>query len=122
MNDRIELHGLRLRAVVGVLPEEREREQPLSIDVDIERPFAAAADDDDLSGTTNYAAILDLVERVVTEGRFMLLETLVTRVGRAVLDADGAIDAVQVRARKLRPPVTQDIDTVGVMSTSRRRP
>lgn len=122
MSDRIELRGLRLRAVVGVLPEEREREQPLSIDVEIERPFAAAAADDDLAGTTNYAAILDLVERVVTQGRFMLLETLVTRVGRAVLDADGAIDAVQVRARKLRPPVTQDIDTVGVVSTSRRRP
>ena len=122
MSDRIELRGLRLRAVVGVLPEEREREQPLSIDVEIERPFAAAAAADDLAGTTNYAAILDLVERVVTEGRFMLLETLVTRVGGAVLDADVAIDAVQVRARKLRPPVTQDIDTVGVVRTLRRRP
>jgi len=120
VSDRIELRGLRLRAVVGVLAEEREREQPLSIDVDIERSFREAASDDDLTATTNYAEVLDLVERMVIEGRFLLLETLVARVGGAILDADAAIDAVHVRVRKLRPPVSQDIDTVGVASTSRR--
>jgi FolB domain-containing protein len=122
MNDRIELRGLRVRAVVGVLAEEREREQPLAIDVDLERPFDEAARDDDLAATTNYAEVLDLVERVVVEGRFLLLETLVTRVARAVLDADGAIDAVHVRARKLRPPVAQDVDSVGVSHSTRRAP
>ena len=122
MNDRIELRGLRVRAVVGVLAEEREREQPLAIDVDLERPFDGAARHDDLAGTTNYAEVLDLVERVVVEGRFLLLETLVTRVARAVLDADGAVDAVHVRARKLRPPVAQDIDSVGVSHSARRAP
>lgn len=120
MSDRIELHGLRVRAVVGVLAEEREREQPLALDVDIERSFREAARDDDLGATTNYARILDLVERVVIEGRFLLLETLVVRVGRAILDADDAIDAVHVQVRKLRPPVPQDIDSVGVSSTSCR--
>ena len=120
MNDLIELHGLRLRAVVGALPEEREREQPLAIDVDIERPFAAAAAGDDLAKTTNYAAILDLVERVVLEGRFTLLETLVVRVAQAILDADAAIEVVRVRVQKLRPPVTHDIDAVAVGSTLRR--
>ncbi|MBW4029204.1 MAG: dihydroneopterin aldolase [Acidobacteria bacterium] len=120
MSDRIELHGLRVRAVVGVLDEERAREQPLSIDVDIERPFRAAAKDDDLAATTNYAAILDLVERLVVAGRFLLLETLVSRVAHAVLDADGAIDAVHVRARKVRPPVPQDVDSVAVSCTLRR--
>ncbi len=120
MNDLIELHGLRLRAVVGALPEEREREQPLAIDVDIERPFAAAAAGDDLAKTTNYAAILDLVERVVLEGRFTLLETLVVRVAQAILDADAAIEVVRVRVQKLRPPVTHDIDAVAVASTLRR--
>ena len=34
--DRIELRGLQLVGIVGVLPEERERAQPLDVDVDIE--------------------------------------------------------------------------------------
>ena len=98
MDDLIELRGLRVSAVVGVLAEEREREQPLTLDIDLARAFRDAATSDDLAATTNYAEVLALAERVVVEGRFLLLETLVHRVAQAVLDYDRAIDAVSVRA------------------------
>lgn len=120
MTDRIELSGLRVSAVVGVLAEERERPQPLVIDVDLERPFREAAHHDDLAATTSYADVAALVERVIVEGRFLLLETLVYRVADAVLALDPAIDAVHVRAHKLRPPVSQDVATAGVACTQRR--
>lgn len=122
MSDVIELRGLRVRAIVGVLPEEREREQPLLVDIDFERPFRDAAVDDDLAATTNYTDVLALAERVVIEGHFLLLETLVHRVAQAVLEFDRAIESVHVRAHKLRPPVPQDIGTVGVSCTIRREP
>jgi dihydroneopterin aldolase/2-amino-4-hydroxy-6-hydroxymethyldihydropteridine diphosphokinase len=120
LSDVIELRGLRVSAIVGVLPEEREREQPLSIDLDLERPFHDAAVGDDLLATTNYAEVLALVEGVVVEGHFLLLETLVHRVAQAVLDCDLAIESVRVRAHKLRPPVPQDVASVGVACTLRR--
>ena len=120
MSDVIELRGLRVNAVVGVLAEERERRQPLVIDLELVRPFREAAASDDLAGTTNYAEVLALAEAVVVEGHFLLLETLVHRVAEAVLDFDPAIESVLVRAHKPRPPGPQDVTSVGVACTLRR--
>ncbi len=122
MSDVIELRGLRLRAIVGVLAHERECEQPLVLDLDLERPFGEASRRDDVAATTNYADVLALVERVVIEGRFALLETLARRVAEAVLAADAMIVAVSVRVHKVRPPVPQDLVSAGVSCTVSREP
>jgi FolB domain-containing protein len=120
MSDVIELRGLRVSAIVGVLPEEREREQPLVVDIDFERPFRDAAASDDLLGTTNYADVLALAQAVIVEGHFLLLETLAHRVAQAVLDFDHAIQWARVRAHKVRPPVPQDVVSIGVSCTLHR--
>lgn len=120
MSDVIELRGLRISAIVGVLAEERERQQPLVLDIDFERPFRDAAASDDLLSTTNYADVMALAENIIVEGRFLLLETVVHRVAQAVLDFDHAIEWVKVRAHKVRPPVPQDVASLGVSCTLRR--
>jgi dihydroneopterin aldolase len=84
------------------------------MDLDLERPFREAALTDDLAATTNYAQVLELVERVAVEGRFLLLETLAHRVAQAVLNVDEAVLSVMVRVHKVRPPVPQDVVSVGV--------
>jgi len=116
----IELRQLRCAAIVGVLPEERERPQPLEFDIDIERPFEEAALNDDIAETTNYAEILTLTTTVALEGRFLLLESLAYRVAREILAFDDQIETVTVAVRKLRPPVPEDVATVGVRCTLRR--
>lgn len=120
MSDVIELRGLRCSVIVGVLAEERERPQPLEFDIDIERPFEEAAINDDIAETTDYAAILALATSVASEGRFLLLETLVYRVAHEILAFDELIDSVSVLARKLRPPVSEDVATVGARCSVRR--
>ena len=112
--DVIEIRGLRCSCVIGALAHEREALQPLEFDVDLERPFAAAARDDDLTATTNYARVTSLVVAIATEGRFVLLETLAQRVGARLLEVDPAVEAVVVAVRKLRPPVDEDVATIGV--------
>ena len=120
MSDIVEIRGLRQLAIVGVLAEEREREQPLSLDIDFARSFGEAAANDDLLATTNYADVLDTVQRVVRDGHFLLLETLVHRVARAVLDYDPAIEWTFVRVHKIQPPITQDVTSLGVSCTLHR--
>ena len=117
MNDVVELRDLRCTAIVGVLDEERDRPQPLSFDLDLYRPFEAAALSDDLAETTNYAAVLTLTCDVAAQGRFLLLETLAYRVALEILSYDEAIARVTVVVRKLRPPVPEDVATVGVRCT-----
>ncbi len=120
MTDTIELRGLRFSVIVGVLPEERLREQPVTFDIDIMRSFASAALNDDINNTSNYAAVIELVQRVATNGKFQLLETLVYRAAQEIMNFDQEIEGVTVVVRKLRPPVPQDIDTVGVRCTLAR--
>ena len=117
MSDVIEIRELRCSAVVGVLSEERVHAQPLAFDIDIARPFQAAAANDDLDATTNYATVLTLATRTALEGGFVLLETLATRVAHEVLALDGAITSVTVAVRKLHPPVDEDVASVGVRCT-----
>ena len=117
MTDTIEIRGLRCSVIVGVLPEERLREQPLTFDIDIMRSFATAALNDDIHGTSNYAAVIDLVQRLASEGKFQLLETLAYRAAQEIMSFDSEIVGVTVTVRKLRPPVPQDVDTVGVRCT-----
>jgi dihydroneopterin aldolase len=120
VNDVIELRELRCSAVVGVLAEERERAQPLVFNLELVRPFEEAAINDDIAETTNYADVLALTCRTAKEGRYLLLETLAYRVAYEVLALDEEIVSVTVSVRKVRPPVVEDVDSVGVRCTVHR--
>jgi dihydroneopterin aldolase len=121
VSDRIELRGLRLVTLVGALPEEHERAQPLELDLDVDADLSVAGASDRLGDTIDYGALCDVVERtVVGGGHVALLEALGHRVAAAVLDADVRITGVAVTVRKLRPPVPQDLATSGVRVTRSR--
>ena len=118
--DVIELRGLRLAGVVGVLPHEQAQPQPLEVDLDLHLDLATAGRSDSLDDTADYGAACDVVERVVTGQSFALLEALAEHLAAAVLESDGRIEAVTVSVRKLRPPVAQQLSTSGVRITRSR--
>jgi dihydroneopterin aldolase len=120
VGDVIELRGLRLAGVVGVLPHERTQPQPLEVDLDLHLDLAAAGQSDALDDTADYGAVCDVAEHVVTETSFALLEALAERLASALLEADPRIDEVTVAVRKLRPPVAQQLSTSGVRITRSR--
>jgi 7,8-dihydroneopterin aldolase/epimerase/oxygenase len=117
--DRIELRGLVLSAICGALPEERERAQPLEIDLDVVADLSVAGVSDELPDTLDYGAITADVERVVTTLEPVLLERLAQAVAEVVL-ADQRVVSVTVTVRKLRPPVPQVLATSGVRITRER--
>jgi dihydroneopterin aldolase len=120
VTDRIELRGLRLLAKVGVLPEERERAQPIEIDLDIATPLSAAGASDDLADTVDYGAVCDRVALVATAGHVVLLEHLAEVIAQGVLAVDARVEEVTVSVRKLRPPVAHELATSGVVITRTR--
>jgi dihydroneopterin aldolase len=117
--DRIELRGLRVAGVVGVLPEERDRPQPLEVDLDLIADLTAAGASDDLGDTIDYGDIAQVVEAVVTDSGCALLERLAHLIADAVL-GHSRVEAVTVSIRKLRPPVPVLLDTSGVTITRTR--
>lgn len=115
-HDVIELRGLRVMCIVGVLPEEREREQPLEIDVDLYADLSTAGRTDQLADTVNYGEVTEQVERLCIDARAELLERLAHLVASELAALDGAI-AARVAVRKLRPPVPNDLSSSAVRAT-----
>ncbi len=121
MGDRIELGGLRVVALVGVLREERVRAQPLEVDLALEVDLGPAGASDALDDTVDYGAVCDRVVAVITAEQPQLLERLAQRVATEVLGLDERIEAVELAVRKLRPPVPHDLASSGVRLTRRAR-
>jgi dihydroneopterin aldolase len=119
-SDVIELRGLRLAGVVGVLPHEQAQAQPLEVDLDLHLDLGPAGRSDSLHDTADYGAMCEVAERTVTSTSYALLEALAAHVATAVLEADARIDEVTVSVRKLRPPVAQQLSTSGVRITRGR--
>jgi len=113
VSDRIELRGLRVVAICGVLPEEKTRRQPFEVDLDVHADLSTASVSDDLADTVDYGGLTGLVAGIADGESFDLLERFAGRIADAVLGIDG-VDAVTVVVRKLRPPVPVDLATSGV--------
>jgi dihydroneopterin aldolase len=118
--DVIELRGLRMAGVVGVLAHEQTHAQPLELDIDVHVDLSAAGASDDLTDTVDYGALCTSAERVVTTTSYALLEALAEDVAASLLASDPRVDAVTVSLRKLRPPVEQQLSTSGVRITRGR--
>lgn len=117
MADRIELRGLRLLGVHGVLPEEQSRPQPFEVDLDVEADLAPAGRSDDLARTVDYASLAEAAARVISGERHALLERVAERIAEEVQRADARVVSVTVAVRKLRPPVGVDLGSAGVRIT-----
>jgi dihydroneopterin aldolase len=112
--DRIEILDLRVVGVHGVLPEERERAQPFSLDIVAWVDTAAAQQSDALSDTVDYGALAQLASEVVSQRSYQLLEALAGRLADALLGTDSRLEAIEVTVRKLRPPLALDVASTAV--------
>jgi dihydroneopterin aldolase/2-amino-4-hydroxy-6-hydroxymethyldihydropteridine diphosphokinase len=118
--DRIEIHGLRVMTVVGVLAHERESRQPLQIDLVLYADLADASDSDELDDTANYGTVSETVAQLVRESKDLLLERVAGRIAEVVLDID-RVEEVDVTVTKLRPPIPEDVEATSV-TVHRLRP
>jgi len=114
--DRIELRGLRVLSICGDLAEERDRAQPLEIDLDVEADLSRPGRTDALADTVDYGAVARAAVAVAAGERFTLLERLAERIAQEVGTVAGVL-SVTVAVRKLRPPVPLDLATAGVRVT-----
>ncbi len=74
--DKIFIKGLKINCIIGVLPHEREQEQDLIADLELEFPLREAALSGDLSKTIDYAKVADRVAAYAVKRQAELLESL----------------------------------------------
>ncbi len=109
--DRIFLRDLRLSCTIGVNDWEREVQQTVSIDLDLELDLAEAGRKDDLNLTADYKVVRDRIETIVAQSSFLLIEALAERIAEACLE-EPRVQRVRVCVEK--PGALRATRTVGV--------
>jgi dihydroneopterin aldolase len=84
--DRIHLRDLRVRAIVGIHPWEREKPQELILNLTLYRDLDAAADSDAIGDTVHYGALAKAVAAHAQSAGHRLIETLARELARIALE------------------------------------
>jgi len=85
MTDKIFLQGLKVSCILGTLPRERKKKQPVVLDLAFPAPVRDPARTDDLRQALDYQKIAAGAAEFVSQSRFFLLETLAERLAEMLL-------------------------------------
>lgn len=102
-NSKVVLKGLTFHARHGVYAEEAVFGARFIVDTELYYNFMDIPDE--LAKAVNYAEVYALIERLVTQERFDLIEALAGRIARELLAAQPLLTAVLVRVHKPHAPL-----------------
>ena len=111
--DQIQILGIAARGFHGVLESEREAGQDFSADVTLYLDTRAAARDDDLDETVNYALVAQDVVDILSGEPVDLIETVAEQIAAAVLDRP-LVASVDVTVHKPQAPIPVPFSDVTV--------
>jgi 7,8-dihydroneopterin aldolase/epimerase/oxygenase len=110
---RIRLEEMVFHAYHGVYPEEQQSGNQFSVDISFDIDIQQASQSDQLEHTADYTGVYKIVAREMLQ-RSSLLEHLATRIIQAVKLAYPATRMLEIKIRKLNPPVGGDIKSVSI--------
>ena len=87
--DKIYIHDLMLRCIIGIYPQERSETQDVVVNVAMECDLARAGQTDRIEDTVDYKSIKKEIIRLVEGSSFNLIEKLAAEVAQVCLAAAG---------------------------------
>ena len=94
------VRGLQVDCIVGIHPHERQQEQPVLLDIEIDYDFAAAASSDAIDDAADYDAVVTAVTQLIQARRFFLIETMAEVSAAMLLDRLPLARTVRLEIRK----------------------
>lgn len=99
--NRIFVEALALSAKVGVYHRERNKKQPINVDIEVDvESLEKAFHSELLEDTLNYELIVNAAKKVVAKRHYPLVETLAHEIARGVLKLP-RVERVKIRLRKI---------------------
>lgn len=111
--DSLCLRGIEAYGYHGVLPEERVLGQTLIVDLKVGCDLRRAGLTDDLESSISYVDLAQIVQDVVANTHFKLLEAVAEAIAVQVLALPKA-ERVHVRIEKPRPPIPRFKGTISI--------
>jgi dihydroneopterin aldolase len=123
MPDHLTVQAVEFNSYIGVAEEERHVHQPMRVDVELEYlkgGVASAAESDDISKAIDYARAVECIIKIGTHGEYRLVERMAEKMVQALF-SELAIAGVTLWVRKLKPPIKDVHDSVGIRIVRTRK-
>lgn len=104
-DSNLTLKGLKYRAGHGYYEAEREKGNHFEVDLVFHLDLRQAGEHDDLRQTVNYEEAESITGDVMNGQPVMLIETLAVRIGTSLIKSFPEVEKLEVRVRKLNPPL-----------------
>ena len=111
--DVLRLRNMHFFARHGLFPAENELGQRFEVDLELRLDLSRAGRSDNPSHTIDYPKAYALVEQVVTQRQFKLVEALAEQIAISLGQAFAPLD-LTVRVRKPHPPLAAHFDGIEV--------
>ncbi|HKT33654.1 MAG TPA: dihydroneopterin aldolase [Nitrospira sp.] len=113
MADKIVIERLEFPARCGTTAEERQRAQPMAIDLELDCEMALAANSGHVSDTVDYAQVVERIVELGSKEVCALVETLGEKI-LTLLFTEFPVSRARLWLRKLAPPIAQHAGSVGI--------
>lgn len=100
VRDAIHIEGLELRCIVGVRPDEREKEQPVRLDLTLGLDLSRAGHSGRISHTCAYDRVAEQVETLLRFRRYRLIEVAVEELAAMLFGVHPLLETVRIRFEK----------------------
>jgi len=117
---KIFIEKIRVYGHHGCFDEEKKAGQYFLISLELVQKDGYYNPEDDISCTIDYGEVCTLVENIVRDERFNLIESLADKIAVTLLSVHPGLKSVKVTAEKPDAPLPVYFDTVGV-TVSRMR-
>ena len=105
----IRLINLSFYGYHGNSPAEKETGRRFEVDCELVCDIAKAAETDLLANTVDYTKVYYMIEDILKNNKFNLIETLVDRLADSIYESF-AIERLKIKVRKMTPPIPGNID------------
>lgn len=118
--DRIHINGIRAYGYTGYIPEEQVLGQWFSVDLILDVDLTPSGQSDRLEQTYDYSSDVAAIQQLIQTAKYALIEKLAAEIAAIALQSP-AVQQVQVRLTKERPPIPNFTGHV-TLEITRRRP
>jgi dihydroneopterin aldolase len=113
------LKGLQIDCIVGIHEHERKTPQTVSIDIELDYDFEAAAGSDAIDDSVDYDAAARIVTGLVQRRAFQLIETMAEETAATLL---GQMTSVRTVRLEIRKPAAVPAAACSFVRVERTRP
>jgi dihydroneopterin aldolase len=94
----------KINCIIGMLPEERTKDQEIAVDLKVKTPFKNCISTDELKDTIDYVALANLCTEIAQQGKYKLIESFAYAVIQKIIaEFDVAWAWVKVRKKSALP-------------------